>query len=84
MLNDAASTSFPPSRLIFLFGPLRRPHLSVPALVVSNRRRAQRSVKGVHFARPGGLVLDGCEHGGRLICVGNDSVCVVPALVVDR
>jgi hypothetical protein len=33
---------------------------------------------------PAGLVLDGREHGGRLMWVGNDSGCVVPALVVDR
>jgi len=33
---------------------------------------------------PEGLVLDGCEHGGRLVCAGNDADCVVPAFVLDR
>jgi hypothetical protein len=30
---------------------------------------------------PKGLVLDGCEHDGRLVCVGID---LMPAFVVDR
>jgi hypothetical protein len=33
---------------------------------------------------PEGLVLDGCEHGGRLVCVGNDVDCLVPTFVLDR
>jgi hypothetical protein len=33
---------------------------------------------------PGGLVLDGREHDGRLVCVGINRRRVMPALVVDR
>ena len=33
---------------------------------------------------PEGLVLDGREHGGRLVIVGNDGHCVMPPFVVDR
>src|SRR4029077_19532182 len=33
---------------------------------------------------PAGLVLDGCEHAGRLVCAGNDVDCLVPAFVLDR
>ena len=32
---------------------------------------------------PGGLVLDGREHDGRLVRVGIDRQRVMPALVVD-
>jgi hypothetical protein len=31
---------------------------------------------------PKGFVLDGCEHGGRLVCVGIDCRCVMPPLIV--
>ena len=31
---------------------------------------------------PGGLVLDGCEHDGRLVCVGI-ARRLMPVLVVD-
>jgi hypothetical protein len=34
---------------------------------------------GPFLGPPGGLVLDGREHDGRLVCVGT-----MPALVVDR
>jgi hypothetical protein len=33
---------------------------------------------------PGGLVLDGREHDGRLVCVGIASQRVMSTLVVDR
>jgi hypothetical protein len=33
---------------------------------------------------PLGLVLDGREHGGRLVCIGIDCCCVMPPLIVDR
>ena len=33
---------------------------------------------------PEGLVLDGCEHGGRLVCVGIDCCCMMPPLIIDR
>jgi hypothetical protein len=33
---------------------------------------------------PGGLVLDGREHDGRLVCVGIERWGVMSAHVVDR
>jgi len=33
---------------------------------------------------PGGRVLDGREHDGRLVCVGSDLQTLIPALIVDR
>jgi hypothetical protein len=33
---------------------------------------------------PEGLVLDGREHDGRLVCVGDDCRGVMLTLVVDR
>jgi hypothetical protein len=42
------------------------------------------AVKDGRFLRPpDGLVLDGREHGGRLVCAAIDSPCVMPAFVVD-
>ena len=29
-------------------------------------------------------VLDGCEHGGTLVIVGNDDHCIMPSLISDR
>jgi hypothetical protein len=49
--------------------------------------RLQRAaaVKDGRFMRPpAGLVLDGREHGGRLMWVGNDGPCLMSAFVVDR
>ena len=39
---------------------------------------------GPYLGPPAGLVLDGREHGGRLVCVGIDSRGMMPPLVVDR
>jgi hypothetical protein len=46
--------------------------------------RAAAVKDGPTWGPPGGLVLDGREHGGRLVCVGNDVDCLVPAFVLDR
>jgi hypothetical protein len=43
------------------------------------------AVKDGRFLRPpDGLVLDGREHGGRLVCAAIAGRCVMPAFVVDR
>src|ERR1700735_4986122 len=39
---------------------------------------------GPYLGPPKGLVLDGREHGGRLVCVGIGCCCMMPPLVVDR
>jgi hypothetical protein len=50
-----------------------------------SRLSGAAAVKNGHVLRPPvGLVLDGREHGGRLMCAGNDIACLMPALVVDR
>jgi hypothetical protein len=46
--------------------------------------RAAAVKDGPLLGPPGGLVLDGREHGGRLICVGIDRQHLMPALVVER
>lgn len=46
-----------------MFGPCGA-HLSVPARTQDLPSRGA-AVKDCHFGRPRGLVLDGCEHGGR-------------------
>jgi hypothetical protein len=43
------------------------------------------AVKDGRFLRPPeGLVLDGREHGGTLVCVAIDSRCVMAAFIVER
>jgi hypothetical protein len=43
------------------------------------------AVKDGRFLRPPeGLVLDGREHGGRLVRAGNDARCLMPPLEVNR
>jgi hypothetical protein len=51
---------------------------------VSRLARAAAVKDGRVLRPPAGLVRDGREHGGRLMCVGNDSGCLISALVVDR
>src|ERR1051325_6786759 len=55
------------------------------------RKIQSAHLRSIHPALTGGilqpatgLVLDGREHGGRLVSVGIDSGCLIPALVVDR
>lgn len=69
LLSAAASVSV--ARIIFLFGPCGA-HLSVPAHAGAPAPRGA-AVKDGHFGRPRGLVLDGCEHGGRLGRAGSDA-----------
>jgi hypothetical protein len=39
---------------------------------------------GPFLGPPAGLVLDGREHGGRLVCVGIDCCCMMTLLIIDR
>ena len=70
-------------RDILWFGP-RRSHSSVPARTMVRLSRAAAVKDGRILRPPGGLVLDGREHDGRLECVGIDRQRVMSALVVDR
>jgi hypothetical protein len=65
---------------ILLFGP-RRSHSSIPACTNVRPSRAAAVKDGPTWGPPGGLVLDGREHGGRLVCVG---IGRMKTLVVDR
>jgi hypothetical protein len=47
-------------------------------------RAQRRSRNGPLLGPPGGLVLDGREHGGRLVCVGTDCRRLMLALVIER
>ena len=58
-----------------------RSHSSVPARTMVRPSRTAAVKDGPFLGPPEGLVLDGREHGGRLVCVGIDRVT---ALVLDR
>ena len=58
-----------PSCGILLFGP-RRSHSSIPARTMVRPSRAAAVKDGPTWGPPEGLVLDGREHDGRLVCVG--------------
>jgi hypothetical protein len=62
-------------------------HSSVPTRTMVRLARAaavKEEGRPHPAAAPAGLVLDGREHGGRLMCVGNDSGWLLAAFVVDR
>jgi hypothetical protein len=46
--------------------------------------RAAAVKDGRILGPPEGRVLDGREHGSRLVCVGIDLQALMPALIVDR
>jgi hypothetical protein len=46
--------------------------------------RAAAVKDGRTLRPPAGHVIDGCEHGGRLVCIWDDSGGVIPAFVIDR
>jgi hypothetical protein len=46
--------------------------------------RAAAVKDGPFLGPPGGLVLDGREHGGRLACVGIGCRRLMLALVIER
>jgi hypothetical protein len=58
-----------PLGVILLFGP-RRSHSSIPARTMVRPSRAAAVKDGPTWGPPEGLVLDGREHDGRLVCVG--------------
>jgi hypothetical protein len=73
----------PRSRGIFWFGP-RRSHSSVPTRALTRLPRAAAVKDGRLLRPPAGLVLDGREHGGRLVCVAIDACGTMPVFVVNR
>src|ERR1700738_4202819 len=70
-------------RGILWFGP-RRSHSSVPTRALTRLPRAVAVKDGRFLRPPEGLVLDGREHGGRLVCVAIDGCCMMPVFVVNR
>ena len=70
-------------RGILWFGP-GRSHSSVPTRALTRLPRAVAVKDGRFLRPPEGLVLDGREHGGRLVCVAIDGCCMMPVFVVNR
>ena len=68
---------------ILWFGP-RRSHSSVPTRALTRLPRAAAVKDGRFLRPPEGLVLDGREHGGRLVCIAIDGCCMMPVFVVNR
>src|SRR5215468_17405 len=68
---------------ILWFGPRRSPS-SVPTRALTRLPRAVAVKDGRFLRPPEGLVLDGREHGGRLVCVAIDGCCMMPVFVVNR
>jgi len=73
----------PPVAGILWFGP-RRSHSSVPTRALTRLPRAVAVKDGRFLQPPERLVLDGREHGGRLVCVAIDGCCMMPVFVFDR
>ena len=70
-------------RVILWFGP-RRSHSSAPTRTMVRLSRAAAVKDGPFLGPPEGLVLDGRERGGRLVCVGIDCCCLMLALIIER
>ena len=70
-------------RGILWFDP-RRSYSSVPTRALTRLPRAVAVKDGRLLRPPEGLVLDGREHGGRLMCVAIDGCCMMPVFVVNR
>jgi hypothetical protein len=70
-------------RDILWFGPWRS-HSFVPTRTMVRLPRTAAVKDGPSLGPPEGLVLDGCEHGGRLVCAGIDCCCMMPPLIIDR
>src|SRR5262249_30765266 len=62
---------------ILWFGP-RRSYSSVPTRALTRLPRAVAVKDGRFLRPPEALVLDGREHGGRLVCVAIDGCCMMP------
>ncbi len=58
--------------------------LTVPTRMMVRASRAAAVKDGPLLGPPGGLVLEGREHDGRLAWVGIDRQRVMSALVIDR
>ena len=61
-----------------------RSHSSVPACTMVRPSRTAAVKDGPFLGPPEGLVLDGSEHYGRLVCVGIDRGRWMPPLIIDR
>ena len=73
------------SGFVAFFGSApRRSHSSVPTRALTRLPRAVAVKDGRFLWPPEGLVLDGREHGGRLVCVAIDGCCMMPVFVVNR
>src|SRR5215471_17934827 len=70
-------------RGILLFGR-RRSRSSVPTCALTRLPRAVAVKDGRLLRPPEGLVLDGREHGSRLVCVAIDGCCMMSVFVVNR
>src|SRR5215469_1024502 len=77
------TSCYPPVPGILWFGR-RRSHSSVPTRALTRLPRAVAVKDGRFLGPPEGLVLDGHEHGGRLVCVAIDGCCMMPVFVVNR
>ena len=72
-------------RFLAFFGSApRRSHSSVPTRALTRLPRAVAVKDGRFLRPPERLVLDGHEHGGRLVCVAIDGCCMMPVFVVNR
>jgi hypothetical protein len=70
-------------RGILWFGPWRS-HSSVPTRAMVRLPRTAAVKDGPFLGPPEGLVLDGSEQYGRLVCVGIDRGRWMPPLIIDR
>src|SRR5215469_1578993 len=76
-------------RFVTTEAPMLKAHLlprlpDVPTRALTRLPRAVAVKDGRLLRPPEGLVLDGREHGGRLVCVAIDGCCMMPVFVVNR
>jgi len=57
---------------------------AIPTRALTRLPRAVAVKDGRFLRPPERLVVDGREHGGRLVCVVIDGCCMMPVFVVNR